>query len=123
MYRFWSVFFALLPIACTAFFGYSWYSASLDPMNHWWFPENVSSVGGEIDGLFMLILGATTFTFLLCNVLLVVYMWKYAADKEEHDEQKSQRPWAHNHCGYSPWEHPLFVLSQNERVHCLISAL
>lgn len=86
MYRFWSVFFALLPIACTAFFGYSWYSASLDPMNHWWFPENVSSVGGEIDGLFMLILGATTFTFLLCNVLLVVYMWKYAADKEEHDE-------------------------------------
>lgn len=81
MYRFWSIFFATVPAGAV---GLTWYSATVPNKDGhlMWFPENISSFGGEIDGLFMLIFWITAATFLICNALMVVFMWKYA-DKND----------------------------------------
>src|SRR5579884_4337760 len=40
------------------------------PLMGWWLPKNVSSYGGQVDGLFYLIFGITGFFFLLTEGLL-----------------------------------------------------
>jgi cytochrome c oxidase subunit II len=49
------------------------------PVLGWWLPKNVSSYGGQVDGLFYLILGVTGFFFLLTEGLLILFIYKYAA--------------------------------------------
>lgn len=44
---------------------------------HWWFPENASSYGQEIDNLFLLILYITGAVFLLVEVALLWFLVKY----------------------------------------------
>lgn len=75
MYRFWSCFFATVPI----------FAISLSYWCHengMWLPKNVSTFGGDIDELFNTILLVTSIVFVICNLLLVVFMWKYA-DKQD----------------------------------------
>lgn len=49
------------------------------PLVGWWLPKNVSSFGGEVDGLFYLIFGVTGFFFLLTQGLLIGFIYTYAA--------------------------------------------
>src|SRR5438105_1371796 len=44
---------------------------------HWWFPENASSYGREIDNLFLLILYITGAVFFLVEITLLVFLVKY----------------------------------------------
>lgn len=44
---------------------------------HWWFPENASSYGGEVDGLFVLILYITGAIFVIVEVTLLVFLIRY----------------------------------------------
>jgi len=46
-------------------------------MQHWWFPENASSYGGEIDHLFLIVLYITGVTFVLVEAALLVFLFKY----------------------------------------------
>lgn len=48
-------------------------------LNGWWLPANVASFGGEVDYLYYVILGFTTFFFVLTEVLLVYAMYRFAA--------------------------------------------
>lgn len=50
------------------------------PFMNWWLPKQVSSYGGDVDYLFYVILALTGFFFVLTEVLLVWFMWKYAYD-------------------------------------------
>jgi cytochrome c oxidase subunit 2 len=47
----------------------------------WWLPRQVSTFGGEVDGLFYLILAITGFFFLLTEAILIYNIWK-AADAD-----------------------------------------
>lgn len=66
---------ALLLLAVPVFGVWTWVKA---PEWGYWFPENVSSYGGSIDGLFMLILWMVTVTFIGTEVLLVWFVWRYS---------------------------------------------
>ncbi len=48
------------------------------PFVGWWLPANVASYGGEVDYLYYVILGFTTFFFVLTEALLVWAMYRYA---------------------------------------------
>jgi cytochrome c oxidase subunit 2 len=67
----WAVFFG---VVLTATF-LIWLAA---PAMGWWLPDNIASFGGEVDGLFFIILWLTGFFFVLTEALLVYCMWKYA---------------------------------------------
>ncbi len=67
----WSIFFGVVLMGTFLI----WFAA---PLYGWWLPENVSSFGDEVDGLFYVILGFTGFFFVLTEVILVYGMWKYA---------------------------------------------
>jgi cytochrome c oxidase subunit 2 len=69
--RFWSVLFFSMAILCTGAYVY----APTHP--DWWLPKNVSTMGVEIDHLFMLILGITGVTFVGTQIALFYVMWKY----------------------------------------------
>lgn len=45
----------------------------------WWFPDSVSSYGGEIDTLFFVILWMVAVTFVLTEVFLVWAVFKYSS--------------------------------------------
>jgi cytochrome c oxidase subunit 2 len=53
------------------------------PFYGWWLPENVSSVGDEVDQLFYVITGFTTFFFVLTEAILVYAMWKFTGREGE----------------------------------------
>jgi cytochrome c oxidase subunit 2 len=53
---------------------------AISPLMGWWIPRNVASYGGEVDMLFYVILGVTAFFFVLTEGILVVNMFRYAAD-------------------------------------------
>ena len=55
------------------------------PFVGWWLPKNVSSFGGQVDGLFYLILAITGFFFILTEGLLVYFMYVYAARPGSHE--------------------------------------
>jgi cytochrome c oxidase subunit 2 len=44
---------------------------------HWWFPENASSYGSEIDRLFLVILYITGVVFILTEAALLIFLFKY----------------------------------------------
>lgn len=46
-------------------------------MQHWWFPANASSYGGQIDSLFFVILYITGAVFLIVEVALLYFLFRY----------------------------------------------
>ena len=80
--RYWSLVFALVAIACVGVFVYAPFNAD------WWLPagpdktlgfwHSASSVGKEIDALFVIILVITGAVFIGTQVALVWAAWKYA---------------------------------------------
>ena len=48
-----------------------------------WFPANVSTYGPEIDRLFNLILYMVGVTFILTELCLVWFVWKYSAKRHD----------------------------------------
>ncbi len=68
----WSVLFAVVMLACLGI----WVASAFVPI--WWLPPGVSTHAPDIDRLYFIILGITGFFFILTEVLLVVFMWKYA---------------------------------------------
>jgi cytochrome c oxidase subunit 2 len=65
---------------------------------HCWFPQNVSSFGAQIDGLFNLIMYMVAFTFIVTEVCLAWFVFKYSkarADKGEftHGSHKLEMIW------------------------------
>ncbi len=46
-------------------------------MRHWWFPENASSYGGDLDSLFYIILYITGAVFLIVEVGLLWFVIRY----------------------------------------------
>ena len=67
---FWSLLFLLVPIFGVATF-------VLAPMFNIWLPRDVSEHGGTIDGLFMFILWLTGVVFIVTEVVLFYFTWKY----------------------------------------------
>src|SRR5262245_40157801 len=67
----WSVFFGVVLFATFII----WFVA---PFYGWSLPEDVSSFGEGVDFLFYLILGFTTFFFVLTEMVLVYAMYKFA---------------------------------------------
>ena len=71
MQKWWSVLFGVVTFAAVALF-------VIAPWVGWWMPRNVSSFGGQVDGLFYLILAITGFFFILTESLMVYFMYQYA---------------------------------------------
>lgn len=68
---FWAALFLAVPVLGV-------WTVVVAPDYGWWFPENVSSYGGEIDHLFNLILWMVAITFVLTEVLLVWCVFVYS---------------------------------------------
>jgi cytochrome c oxidase subunit II len=66
----WSVFFGVV-------LGASFLLFAVAPLVGWWLPANVSTFGPEVDRLYYVILGFTTFFFVLTEVLLVYAMYRF----------------------------------------------
>src|SRR5438309_3855340 len=49
------------------------------PFVGWWLPKNVATFGAGIDGLYYLILAITGFFFVLTEAILVIALWRFAA--------------------------------------------
>lgn len=63
-----------------------------------WLPENVSTFGADIDGLFYLILGVTGVVFVVVEVALVYFLWKYRGKEgrraqHTHGNMKAEIIW------------------------------
>jgi cytochrome c oxidase subunit 2 len=69
--KWWGILFGAVMAACAALF-------VISPMVGWWLPKNVSTFGGEVDGLFYLILGITGFFFILTEAILVYNLCKFS---------------------------------------------
>jgi cytochrome c oxidase subunit 2 len=67
----WGIFFGVVLLA-------AFLSIAVGPLVGWWLPANVSSFGPDVDYLYYVILGFTTFFFLLTEVLLVWAMYRFA---------------------------------------------
>lgn len=46
-------------------------------MQHWWFPENASSYGGQLDAMFYVILYITGIVFFVVEIGLIVFVVRY----------------------------------------------
>lgn len=68
--KFWSFLFLLVPILGVACF---WYSYAVG----YWLPEDVSTHGHEIDHLFYFILILTGVVFVITEVAMFWFMWRY----------------------------------------------
>lgn len=71
--RYWSLLFAIAAILTTGVFIY----APFDP--NWWLPHNVSTVGREVDHLFMIILWITGIVFIGTQIALTYATWSGTA--------------------------------------------
>jgi cytochrome c oxidase subunit 2 len=69
----WSLLFAVVMLACLVLF-------IVSPMVGWWLPLQASHHAQSIDFLFYVILWITGFFFVLTEALLVVFMFRYAAE-------------------------------------------
>lgn len=69
--KWWGIFFGAVLLA-------SFLLTAVAPLVGWWLPSNVASFGGEVDFLYYVILGFTTFFFVLTEALLVWAMIRYA---------------------------------------------
>lgn len=67
----WSIFFGVVLLA-------SFLSIAVSPFVGWWLPANVSTFGPDVDYLYYVILGFTTFFFVLTEALLVWAMYRFA---------------------------------------------
>jgi cytochrome c oxidase subunit 2 len=72
--RYWSVLFLLTALVCMGVFVY----APFDPQ--WWMPRNHSTLGREVDHLFVIILWITGLVFMGTQVALAYAMWTGASD-------------------------------------------
>jgi cytochrome c oxidase subunit II len=70
--KWWSVFFGAVLLGTFVL------SVASVFVHGWWLPPNVASYGGDVDFLFYVILGFTTFFFILTEVILVYAMYRYA---------------------------------------------
>jgi len=73
--RFWSFLFLLVPVLGVGLF--VWAMADLWPLQGHWLPVNINDHGQVIDNLFLFILVLTGVIFIVTNVALVWFMWKY----------------------------------------------
>jgi cytochrome c oxidase subunit 2 len=69
--KWWGIFFGAVLLA-------SFLLVAVAPLVGWGLPPNVASYGGDVDLLYYVILGFTTFFFVLTEVLLVWAMIRYA---------------------------------------------
>ena len=76
MRLFWSFLFLLVPLLGVATFVFA-------PYFNIWLPTDVSEHGRVIDGLFMFILYLTGAVFIVTELVLVYYMWKYDANSND----------------------------------------
>jgi cytochrome c oxidase subunit 2 len=67
----WSLYFGAVLLACFLL-------CAIAPFVGWWLPPNISTYGGDVDLLFYVITGFTTFFFVLCSAILVYAMWRYS---------------------------------------------
>jgi len=81
--RFWSLLFLLVPILGVATFVAA-------PHYNIWFPKDVSENGRTIDNLFMFIMWLTGFVFVVTELALFYFMWKY-------DENSNSEPVKYSH--------------------------
>ena len=80
MGRFWSVLFLLVPTLGVLTF-------ALGPPYHIWLPRDISEHGRTIDHLFYFILWLTGFVFVITEVVLFWFLWRYNA-KDNRDPVK-----------------------------------
>ncbi len=66
----WGIFFGVVLLV-------SFLSIAVGPWVGWWLPANVSTFGPDVDYLYYVILGFTTFFFILTEVLLVWAMYRF----------------------------------------------
>lgn len=89
MKKLWGLLFLAVPVGGVLFFVYS--------HGRWWFPENVSTFGGEIDTLFNLILWVTGIVFVLTEVALAWFLFKYSGGEGKatylHGSHKLEMIW------------------------------
>ena len=83
MKRFWSILFLLVPILGVATFVAA-------PYYNIYFPKDVSEHGRTIDNLFMFILWLTGIVFVVTELTLFYFMWKY-------DDQTTEKPVKFSH--------------------------
>ena len=76
MKRFWSFLFLLVPVGGVATFVAA-------PYFNIWLPKDVSEHGRTIDALFMFILYLTGVVFIVTELVLVYFSWKYDATTNE----------------------------------------
>jgi cytochrome c oxidase subunit 2 len=94
MKRLWVLLFATVPIFSIGMF----FWAAGAPRGHW-LPENITPAGKEIDHLFWVILGITGVTFVIVQVALLYFMWKYGGKddpgkgKFTHGNHKLETVW------------------------------
>jgi cytochrome c oxidase subunit 2 len=70
--KFWSILFGATMLGALLLF-------IVAPFVGWWLPKNVATFGGGIDGLYYLILAITGFFFVLTEAILVIALWRFAA--------------------------------------------
>jgi len=76
--RFWSILFLLVPILGVGVFACAGMTDSW-PLYHHWLPEDVSTDGAVIDGLFNFILVLTGVIFIATGLTLFWFLWRYDA--------------------------------------------
>jgi cytochrome c oxidase subunit 2 len=67
----WTTLFLAVAVACVV-------ACAIAPGNGWWLPADHSTFGKETDDLFNMILGITSVAFVLVQIALISFMWKYS---------------------------------------------
>jgi cytochrome c oxidase subunit II len=70
VHKWWSILFGVVMAAAALLF-------LVSPFMGWWLPKNVSSFGGQVDGLYYLILAITGFFFILTEAILVYNIYRF----------------------------------------------
>jgi cytochrome c oxidase subunit 2 len=100
--RFWSVLFLLVPVLGVALFWWAqsgvelsdWYLFSWVPTGSHWLPRDISEHGHQIDHLWNFILVLTGVVFVITEVILFWFLWKY--DAKTHNEPVKYTHGSHN---------------------------
>lgn len=89
MKKLWSLLFLGVPVGGVLFFVYA--------RGRWWFPENASTFGPEIDDLFTLILWITGIVFVLTELTLAWFLFRYSGGEGKgtyvHGNHKLEMVW------------------------------
>ena len=75
--RLWGLVFLAVPVACVWIFVAA-------PERGWWFPDDVSAKGFELDKLFMMILAITGIAFVITQAILVYVVFVYSGRVKGH---------------------------------------